>query len=33
VTDIIIYRNPECGPSRNTLTPVRDAGIEPKTAS
>lgn len=28
-TDIIIYHNPECGTSRNTLAMVRNAGIEP----
>jgi hypothetical protein len=33
VTDIVIYHDPECDPSRNSLTPVGDAGIEPKTAS
>lgn len=27
--DIIIYHNPECGTSRNTLTMIRNAGIEP----
>jgi arsenate reductase (glutaredoxin) len=27
--DIIIYHNPECGTSRNTLAMVRNAGIEP----
>jgi arsenate reductase len=29
VTDIIIYDNPECGTSRNTLAMIRNAGIEP----
>ena len=29
MTDIIIYHNPECGTSRNTLAMIRDAGIEP----
>lgn len=29
MTDIIIYHNPECGTSRNTLALVRNAGIEP----
>ena len=29
MTDIIIYHNPECGTSRNTLTLIRNAGIEP----
>ena len=28
-TDIIIYHNPECGTSRNTLALIRNAGIEP----
>ena len=28
-TDIIIYHNPECGTSRNTLGMIRNAGIEP----
>lgn len=27
--DIVIYHNPECGTSRNTLALIRDAGIEP----
>ncbi len=27
--DIIIYHNPACGTSRNTLAMIRDAGIEP----
>jgi arsenate reductase len=27
--DVIIYHNPECGTSRNTLGLIRDAGIEP----
>ena len=29
MTDIIIYHNPECGTSRNTLAMIRHAGIEP----
>jgi arsenate reductase len=29
LTDIIIYHNPECGTSRNTLALIRNAGIEP----
>jgi arsenate reductase len=29
VTDIVIYHNPECGTSRNTLAMIRNAGIEP----
>ncbi|WP_145203255.1 arsenate reductase (glutaredoxin) [Sphingobium sp. B2] len=28
-TDIIIYHNPACGTSRNTLAMIRHAGIEP----
>ncbi len=28
-TDIIIYHNPDCGTSRNTLAMIRNAGIEP----
>lgn len=28
-TDIIIYHNPDCGTSRNTLAIIRKAGIEP----
>ena|SRR3979490_3333914 len=27
--DVVIYHNPECGTSRNTLGIVRNAGIEP----
>ncbi|MGD9472596.1 MAG: arsenate reductase (glutaredoxin) [Novosphingobium sp.] len=27
--DIVIYYNPECGTSRNTLGMIRNAGIEP----
>ena len=27
--DIVIYHNPECGTSRNTLAIIRNAGIEP----
>jgi arsenate reductase len=27
--DVIIYHNPECGISRNTLGLIRNAGIEP----
>ena len=27
--DVIIYHNPECGTSRNTVAMVRNAGIEP----
>jgi len=29
VTDVIIYHNPACGTSRNTLALIRNAGIEP----
>jgi arsenate reductase len=29
VIDIIIYHNPDCGTSRNTLAMIRNAGIEP----
>ena len=29
-TDIVIYHNPECGTSRNTLAMIRNAGIEPR---
>lgn len=29
MTDIVIYHNPECGTSRNTLAMIRNAGIEP----
>ena len=28
-TDIIVYHNPECGTSRNTLGLIRNAGLEP----
>lgn len=28
-TDIVIYHNPECGTSRNALSMIRNAGIEP----
>jgi arsenate reductase len=28
-TDIVIYHNPACGTSRNTLAMIRSAGIEP----
>lgn len=27
--DVIIYHNPDCGTSRNTLAMIRSAGIEP----
>lgn len=29
MTEVIIYHNPECGTSRNTLAMIRNAGIEP----
>jgi len=29
MTEIIIYHNPHCGTSRNTLALIRNAGIEP----
>lgn len=29
VHDVVIYHNPECGTSRNTLALIRNAGIEP----
>ena len=29
IHDVIIYHNPECGTSRNTLALIRNAGIEP----
>jgi arsenate reductase len=28
--DVVIYHNPDCGTSRNTLALVRNAGVEPK---
>jgi arsenate reductase len=27
--DVVIYHNPDCGTSRNTLAMIRDVGIEP----
>ena len=27
--DVVIYYNPDCGTSRNTLAMIRGAGIEP----
>jgi arsenate reductase len=27
--DVVIYHNPDCGTSRNTLAMIRSAGIEP----
>jgi len=29
VSEVVIYHNPECGTSRNTLALIRNAGIEP----
>ncbi|WP_336973014.1 arsenate reductase (glutaredoxin) [Sphingobium aromaticiconvertens] len=29
MTDIVIYHNPQCGTSRNTMAMIRNAGIEP----
>ena len=29
MSEVVIYHNPECGTSRNTLTMIRNAGIEP----
>ncbi len=29
MTDVVIYHNPECGTSRNTLAMIRNASIEP----
>ena len=28
-TDIVVYHNPDCGTSRNTLAMIRNVGIEP----
>lgn len=28
-TDIVIYHNPDCGTSRNTVAMIRNAGLEP----
>jgi arsenate reductase (glutaredoxin) len=30
MSDVLIYHNPACGTSRNTLALLRDRGIEPK---
>ena len=30
MSDVLIYHNPACGTSRNTLALLRDKGIEPK---
>lgn len=29
IMDVVIYHNPDCGTSRNTLAMIRKAGIEP----
>jgi arsenate reductase (glutaredoxin) len=29
LTDVVIYHNPACGTSRNTLAIIRNAGVEP----
>ncbi len=29
MTDVVIYHNPRCGTSRNTLGLIRNAGVEP----
>ncbi|NWO96051.1 arsenate reductase, partial [Escherichia coli] len=29
MTDIVIYHNPACGTSRNTLALIRNSGVEP----
>ncbi len=29
MSDIIIYHNPQCGTSRNTLAMIRNSGVEP----
>ena len=30
MSEVVIYHNPQCGTSRNTLALIRNAGIEPK---
>jgi arsenate reductase len=30
MSDVLIYHNPACGTSRNTLALLRDRGVEPK---
>ena len=30
--DVIIYHNPACGTSRNTLAMIRNAGVEPQSS-
>jgi arsenate reductase (glutaredoxin) len=29
MTEVVIYHNPACGTSRNTLALIRNAGVEP----
>ncbi|MET3791071.1 arsenate reductase [Aquamicrobium terrae] len=29
IMDVVIYHNPDCGTSRNTLAMIRNAGVEP----
>lgn len=29
MNDVTIHHNPDCGTSRNTLAPIRNAGVEP----
>ena len=29
ILDVVIYHNPDCGTSRNTLAMIRNTGIEP----
>jgi arsenate reductase len=29
MTTIVIYHNPDCGTSRNTLALIRNSGVEP----
>src|SRR6478672_8002966 len=30
MSDVVIYHNPDCGTSRNTLALLREKGLEPK---
>ena len=30
MSDVVIYHNPSCGTSRNTLALLREKGVEPK---
>ncbi len=30
MTNILIYHNPKCGTSRNTLALIRNTGVEPE---